>query len=130
MWICWTFSVWIYLDKILYCVWTIVLIFKKIKMLYCAVCNKPFLCKTSEDLREFSNHVGKCPMRNDSFLIERFTCKSCKHVMRDKRSFTNHLLKCQHITNGIDDQCLSRSVHFGKQISSERRNISETWKVK
>lgn len=50
---------------------------------------------TLEDLNLFCKHVGKCPVRSDDVLAERFSCSLCGSVVRHNQTFKAHLMKCQ-----------------------------------
>lgn len=62
----------------------------------CNICKKDFNSSSFEDLKQYCDHVAKCPLRSDEFLAERFSCMFCGNVLKLKRSFEQHMLQCKH----------------------------------
>lgn len=89
----------------------------------CYICKKDFKSTTYEDLNTFCKHVGRCSVRSDNILADRFSCNACGNVVQRNQSFKNHLLKCQPPAVGSRPTTSSLSRQSTKLLNTfkERR---------
>lgn len=106
----------IYRNQIVYCD-----IFKLIKMEYsCAICYQRFPTTSLQHLEEFCDHVKLCPVKSDNFMVYRYTCCFCKHVVKTKRSFKEHILHCKATEIPSSSQKSLRILNTLKKSTKER----------
>lgn len=68
----------------------------------CIICKENFEFLTLNHFQIYCDHVSKCIIRSDNFLVKRFTCPFCDISLQKKQSFKAHILKkhCDKICIG------------------------------
>lgn len=80
----------------------------------CLICNKETV-KNLAEVDKFCKHVSKCTLRSDNPLQERYQCSICRTVVKQNRSFKDHIIK-KHLNGSGSATVSSQSTSTKKHI--------------